>query len=80
MSNPEELAAKILRDLCALPLEQQGPAILAVIASALDAMSREQVVATRAEVAATFDAGQPLVAQALDLIEGHLALRDLLAP
>lgn len=58
-----------------LPVGERLNALLQFVAVMLDYLSRDQVLAIRAEMIATF--GERQLGEALDLLDGHLALREL---
>lgn len=58
-----------------LPLGERVNALLKFVAVMLEYLSREQVLAIRAEMIATF--GERELSDALNLLDGHLALREL---
>jgi hypothetical protein len=58
-----------------LPEGQRLNALLKFVAVMLDYLSREQVLTIRAEMVETF--GEVNLSEALNLIDGHLALREL---
>ena len=58
-----------------LPVGERLNALLQFVAVMLDYLSRDQVLAIRAEMIASF--GERQLGEALDLLDGHLALREL---
>lgn len=58
-----------------LPLGERVNALLKFVAVMLEYLSRKQVLAIRAEMIATF--GERELSDALNLLDGHLALREL---
>jgi hypothetical protein len=58
-----------------LPEGERLNALLKFVAVMLDYLSREQVLTIRAEMVETF--GEVNLSEALNLIDGHLALREL---
>lgn len=77
MNPDDEIAAKVLAAIAALPLEDQPPAILALIGGALKEMPPEAIRDLRIEIVANFPAEVGIVGSTLELIDGHLALREL---
>lgn len=61
----------------ALPENERLNALLKYVAVMLEYLSREQILGIRAEMIAAF--GENSLAEALNLIDGHLALRELKA-
>lgn len=59
----------------ALPAAERLGALLKFVAVMLEYLSREQILAIRAEMVASF--GEMNLAEALNLLDGHLALREL---
>jgi hypothetical protein len=64
---------KLLRDIECLPPARQAEAKLALIGCMLHMMSREELVAMWVDVVQLFGPDEGFA----DLIEGHLALREL---
>lgn len=58
-----------------LPAGQRLNALLKFVAVMLDFLTREQVLSIRAEMVEAF--GENELAEALNLLDGHLALREL---
>ena len=58
-----------------LPPAQRLNALLKFVSVMLDYLSREQVLSIRAEMVAAY--GEVEIAEALNLLDGHLALREL---
>jgi hypothetical protein len=77
MDSEDDLTTRILSALNDLPAEDQIEVILAVIGAALKNMSVYRILAVRAEIAGELVATVPLVAAALDLIDGQIALREI---
>lgn len=77
MDSEPDLTTRILTALSALPAEDQGDMILAVIGAALKTMSAYRILEIRAEIVSELSTAMPLVAATLDLIDGQLALRDI---
>jgi hypothetical protein len=69
----------MLAELAALPPAQRPEAVLGLIARVIANCSPEVIAEIRAEVVRTFDTQMPVVSDVLDVIDGHLALRDALA-
>ena len=58
-----------------LPEGERLNALLKFVAVMLDYLTREQVLSIRAEMIATY--GEMNLSEALNLLDGHLALREL---
>jgi hypothetical protein len=58
-----------------LPEAERLNALLKFVSVMMDYLTREQVLGIRAEMIATF--GEQNLSEALNLIDGHLALREL---
>lgn len=58
-----------------LPEGERLNALLKFVAVMLDYLTREQVLSIRAEMIATY--GEMNLTEALNLLDGHLALREL---
>ena len=76
---PEDEARELLHavrtHIDSLPESERLNALLKFVAVMLDYLTREQVLNIRAEMVATF--GELQLAEALNLLDGHLALREL---
>lgn len=59
----------------ALPEAERLNALLKFVAVMLEYLTREQILGIRAEMVAAY--GENNLAEALNLLDGHLALRDL---
>jgi ADP-dependent phosphofructokinase/glucokinase len=59
----------------ALPAAERLAALLKFVAVMLEYLTREQILTIRAEMVASF--GEMNLAEALNLLDGHLALREL---
>lgn len=70
-----ELLQSIRRHIDSLPERERLNALLKFVAVMLDYLTREQVLSIRAEMIATF--GEMNLSEALNLLDGHLALREL---
>ncbi len=70
-----ELLQSIRRHIDSLPEGERLNALLKFVAVMLDYLTREQVLSIRAEMIATF--GEMNLSEALNLLDGHLALREL---
>lgn len=70
-----ELLQAIRAHIDSLPLGERLNALLKFVAVMLDYLTREQVLSIRAEMIATF--GEMNLSEALNLLDGHLALREL---
>lgn len=77
MDSSDDIAARILASIAALPLHEQADAIHALIGSALKQMPLETILEMRAEITAQFDEDISIVGSTLDLIDGQLALREI---
>lgn len=76
--NDDEIAARILAAIAALPLHEQADAIHALVGTALKNMPLETVHEMRAELRAQFPGdGISIVNSTLDLIDGQIALRKI---
>ena len=73
----DDIAARILASIAALPLHEQADAIHALIGSALKQMPLEAVYEIRMEILSQFSDDIPIVQSTLDLIDGQLALREI---
>lgn len=80
MDSSDDIAARILASIAALPLHEQADAIHALIGSALKQMPVETILEMRAEITSQFDEGISIVRSTLDLIDGQLALREIAGP
>lgn len=63
--------------IAALPLHEQAEAIHALISSSLKQMPLENILQMREEIASQFPEDVPIVGSTPDLINGHLALREI---
>jgi hypothetical protein len=70
-----ELLHSIRTHIDTLPEGERLNALLKFVAVMLDYLTREQVLSIRAEMVASF--GEFQLAEALNLLDGHLALREL---
>jgi hypothetical protein len=77
MDSSDDLAARILASIAALPLHEQADAIHAFIGSALKQMPVSCIWDMRTDIVAQFDEDLPIVRSTLDLIDGQLALREI---
>jgi hypothetical protein len=73
----DDLSARILASIAALPLHEQAEAIHALVGAALKQMPLEAIHAIREEITDQFPEVIPLVRSTLDLIDGQLALREI---
>ena len=77
--DPDAEARQLLQAIRAhidsLPVGQRLNALLKFVAVMLDYLTREQVLSIRAEMVEAF--GEEQLAEALNLLDGHLALREL---
>lgn len=60
-----------------LPLEEQNEAIIELVSTAIRQMPRATILEIRGEIVEQFPADIPIVATTLQLIDGHLSLRDM---
>jgi hypothetical protein len=74
-SEVRQLLQAIRRHIDSLPHGERLNGLLKFVAVMLNSLSREQVLSIRAEMIAAF--GEHDLAEALNLLDGHLALRDL---
>jgi hypothetical protein len=70
-----ELMQAIRAHIDSLPAGERLNALLKFVAVMLDYLTREQVLSIRAEMIETF--GELQLTEALNLLDGHLALREL---
>jgi hypothetical protein len=70
-----ELMQAIREHIDKLPMSERLNALLKFVAVMLDYLTREQVLSIRAEMIQTF--GELQLTEALNLLDGHLALREL---
>ena len=77
MDYQDDLTTRILSALNDLPAEDQTEIILAVVSAALKNMTIYRILEIRAEIAVELATSVPLVAAALDLIDGQVALREI---
>lgn len=77
MNDKDDIAAKILASIAALPLAEQAEAIHALIGSAIKQMPIENIREIRAEILSQFSIDIPIVSSTIELIDGQLALREI---
>ena len=77
MDSQDDIAARILASIAALPLHEQADAIHALIGGALKEMPVTSIWEIRAEITSQFPDDIPIVQSTLDLIDGQLALREI---
>lgn len=77
MDSPDELAARILDAIAELPPPEQTDIIHALISVSLRDLPVSAIHELRAEIARQFDDHLAIVSTTLDLIDGHLILREL---
>jgi hypothetical protein len=70
-----QLLQAIRAHIDSLPVSERLNALLKFVAVMLDYLTREQVLSIRAEMVEAF--GEDELAEALNLLDGHLALREL---
>lgn len=75
LDEARELLEAVRAHINSLPEGERLNALLKFVAVMLDYLTREQVLSIRAEMIATF--GELQLAEALNLLDGHLALREL---
>jgi hypothetical protein len=80
MDSPDDIAARILASIAALPVQEQADAIHALIGSALKQMPLETILEMRSEITMQFDEEISIVRSTLELIDGQLALREIAGP
>jgi uncharacterized protein YbgA (DUF1722 family) len=74
----EAFASRIMQSISHLQGEERNNAILKVVADIMSALPDEQVRELRGEIEREFGGSpHPIIAQALTLIDGHLALREI---
>lgn len=72
-----DIAARIIASIAALPLDVQHDAIAALIGTALKTMPVQVVHEIRAEILEQLPEDVPIVKATIELIDGHLALREM---
>lgn len=77
MDTSRELTSRIMVSLSALAPDEPSEALNGVIASALKTMTIYRVLEIRCAIASGFDPELPIVASALDVIDGQIALREI---
>jgi hypothetical protein len=77
MDSNDDIAARILASIAALPLHEQADAIHALIGGALKEMPTASIWEIRAEIESQFPDDIPIVQSTIDLIDGQLALREI---
>ncbi|PTY00326.1 hypothetical protein [Opitutus sp. ER46] len=77
MEADDDFATRILNSLNGFSAEEQAEMIIAVISAALKTMSVPQIREVRKEIMSELDVRLPLVASALDLIDGQMAVREI---
>ncbi len=73
----ENMVNEILAHLASLPLAEQNEAIIVLVGKALSQMPRRVVEEVRGEIVEQFAPDIPIVREVLELIDGHLTLRDM---
>lgn len=73
----QDLAARIMAAISALPLHEQADAIHALVGSALRHMPTETIHEMRTEITDQFSDDIPIVCSTLELIDGQLALWEI---
>jgi hypothetical protein len=74
-SEAREIMRAIRAHIDSLPEGERLNALLKFVAVMLDYLTREQVLSIRAEMIESF--GERHLTEALNLLDGHLALREL---
>jgi hypothetical protein len=77
MEEHDDITARILASIAALPLHEQADAIHALIGSALKQMPLANILEIREEIMSQFPDDIPIVQSTIDLIDGQLALREI---
>ena len=80
MGSNDDIAARILASIAALPLHEQADAIHALIGSALKQMPLKTIYEIREEILGQFTEDIPIVRSTVELIDGQLALREIAGP
>ena len=77
----DDFTTRLLTALSALPPEQQQEAIYQIIGEALKLMPVETIRELREESLREFadHATNPVVSNAIEMIDGHLALREIMS-
>jgi len=75
--DPEEFLQKILRRMEHVPPEEQMEQMYVLLEAALRQMDRATVLEFRASVSRTAGRREPVAGSVLDLIDGHLVLREI---
>jgi hypothetical protein len=73
----DDIAKRIIAHISSLPPEEQAAAIHNLVAQAMKAMSKDEILNIRKEILSEFHPCIPIVESTLNLIEGHLALREI---
>lgn len=79
MGSPNELTSHIVEALGAFASEEHPRVLNELIARAIKPMSIYQVLELRCAIKAALDPDIPIVAAALNLIDGQIALREIAA-
>jgi hypothetical protein len=74
-SEARDFLRAIREHIDSLPRPERLGALLKFVAVMLEYLSREQILSIRAEMVAAY--GEEDLGEALDLLDGHLALREL---
>lgn len=77
MDSPEDLAARLMAAIGALPQNEQADAIHGLVGSMIKQMPRETILEMREDISSQFADEVPIVRSTLDLIDGQLALREI---
>lgn len=77
MDFSEDFTSQVMAAIAALPPDQQAEAIHALLADMLRQMPVENIIEMRDAISAQFVEDLPIVSSTLNLIDGHLALREI---
>jgi hypothetical protein len=77
MDGNDDITARILASIAALPADEQADAIQTLIGCALKQMPVMSILEIREEISSQFPEDIPIVQSTLDLIDGQLALREI---
>lgn len=77
MHSDENLTDRILSSLAGLTVEAQAAAVIALIGVSVKTMSVCRLLQIRDEITRDLDVNLAVVRDALDVIEGQLALREI---
>lgn len=71
------LEQRLLAAIMSLPEGERADAIHALLADMMKAMPASQVLSLKYEIMRHFDHDIPIIASTINLIDGHLALREI---